>query len=108
MGNMITSESYDQFSKRVNFTIENYSIEEIDKIIKSMLNRIKKILQRKRSTPAVLVFFLLFCFSYIYIYIIVWICMKFQGEKYSADYIPHETKMKADDDMKPHETTIFF
>ena len=67
---MITSESYDQFSKRVNFTIENYSIEEIDKISKSMLNRIKKILQRKRSTPAVLVFFLLFCFSYIYIYIL--------------------------------------
>ena len=70
---MITSESYDQFSKRVNFTIENYSIEEIDKIIKSMLNRIKKILQRKRSTPAVLVFFLLFCFSYIYIYIYIYI-----------------------------------
>ena len=62
----MTSESYDQFSKRVNFTIENYSIEEIDKIIKSMLNRIKKILQRKRSTPAVLVCFVLF-FLYIYI-----------------------------------------
>ena len=45
--NMITSESYDQFSERVKFTIENYSIEEIDKIIKSMPNRIKKILQRK-------------------------------------------------------------
>ena len=63
---MITSESYDQFSKRVNFTIENYSIEEIDKIIKSMLNRIKKILQRKRSTPAVLVFFF-FVLFFLYI-----------------------------------------
>ena len=33
---MITSERHDQFSERVKFTIENYSIEEIDKIIKSM------------------------------------------------------------------------
>ena len=34
LDSMITSESYDQFSKRVKFTIENYSIEEIEKIIK--------------------------------------------------------------------------
>ena len=45
--NMITSESYDQLSERVKFTIENQRIEEIDKIVKSMPNRIKKILQRK-------------------------------------------------------------
>ena len=45
--NMITSESYDQFSERVKFTIENQRIEEIDKIVKSMPNRIQKILQRK-------------------------------------------------------------
>ena len=44
---MITSESYDQLSERVKFTIENQRIEEIDKIVKSMPNRIKKILQRK-------------------------------------------------------------
>ena len=47
LDNMATSESYGQFSKRVKITIKNYSIEEIDKIIKSMPNRIKKILQRK-------------------------------------------------------------
>ena len=45
--NMITSESYDQCSERVKFTIENQRIEEIDKIVKSMPSRIKKILQRK-------------------------------------------------------------
>ena len=45
--NMITSESYDQLSERVKFTIENQRIEEIDKIVKSMPNMIKKILQRK-------------------------------------------------------------
>ena len=44
---MITSEGYDQFSERVKFTTENYSIEEVDKIIKSMSSRIKEILQRK-------------------------------------------------------------
>ena len=47
LDNMATSESYVQFSERVKITIKNYSIEEIDKIIKSMPNRIKKILQRK-------------------------------------------------------------
>ena len=45
--NMITSESYDLFSERVKFTIEVYSIAEIDKIIKSKPKRIKKIQQRK-------------------------------------------------------------
>ena len=44
---MITSESYDQFSEPVKFKIENQRIEEIDKIVKSMPYRIKKILQRK-------------------------------------------------------------
>ena len=45
--NMMTSESYDQFSEHVKFTIGNYSIEEIGKIIKSIPTRIKKILKRK-------------------------------------------------------------
>ena len=49
--NMITFESYDHFSECVKFTTENYSIKEIDKIIKSMPNRIKKILQRKGQHP---------------------------------------------------------
>ena len=47
LDNMAASESYGQFSERVKITIKNYSIEEIDKIIKSMPKRIKKILQRK-------------------------------------------------------------
>ena len=49
--NMMTSESYDQFSEHGKFKIGNYSIEEIGKIIKSMPTRIKKILERKGRRP---------------------------------------------------------
>ena len=78
MENMITFES-----------IEEVSIKEVEKIIKSMPNRIKKILQRKGQRCDISFFFL-----HILSPEFAWNFLQLKGEKYSADYAPHETNMK--------------
>ena len=45
--NRITHETFEEFSARVKNTIENFDVEAIDRIIKSMPNRVQKIIKRR-------------------------------------------------------------
>lgn len=46
LDNVITSETFEEYSERVKLTIENYDVSEIDKIISSMPDRINAIIKR--------------------------------------------------------------